>query len=132
MKKIIKITESQLFNLANKKKNLMELEMSPIYREHWERKFEKSAEILLKLGQSPSDLTKKIELIASENGIIGNSEINENYKIGGHEFSIMKIGDETIYVGKDGILGEHKTFIPWEIVSRLLQKYNDMPSYRKL
>jgi hypothetical protein len=117
MKKIIRISESQLLNLASKKKTIMEMEMSPAYREHWEHKFEKSIEILLKLGHTPDELTEKISLIATK------QQINESYKIGNHEFSVLKLGHDTIYVGEDGILGDNRVVIPWEIINKLIKKY---------
>jgi len=69
MKKIIKLTESQFFNLiADQNVILMEQEY-PRYVEHWENKFEKSAEILIKAGHSPNDLIDKIKIIANKNQI---------------------------------------------------------------
>ena len=93
------------------------MEMSPTYREHWEHKFEKSAEILLKLGRTPDELTQKIGLIANK------GSINENYKIDNHEFSVLKLGHESIYVGKDGILGDNRVVIPWSIINKLMKKF---------
>jgi hypothetical protein len=117
MKRIIRISESQLLNLASKKKTLMEMEMSPTYIEHWEHKFEKSTSILLKLGHTPEELTQKIGEIATR------GEINENYKIGNHEFKVLKIGHDTIYVGEDGILGDHHVVIPWDVIDKLIKKF---------
>ncbi len=117
MKRIIRISESQLLNLASKKKTLMEMEMSPTYREHWENKFEKSTSILLKLGHTPDELIQKIELIANK------GDINENYKIGEHEFKVLKLGRDTIYVGEDGILGHNNVVVPWNIIDKLIKKY---------
>lgn len=64
MKKIIRITEAQLLNVVDSKKLLMELESSPTYIEHWVNKFEKSVEVLLKLGHSPDELVEKIEQLS--------------------------------------------------------------------
>jgi hypothetical protein len=67
MKKIVKITESQLFNLVDRKKNLMELETSPAYKLHWEHKFDQAAHVLLELGHNPDDLVRKIGEISHKN-----------------------------------------------------------------
>jgi len=66
MKKIIRITESQFFNLIEQKKILFE-QTSPTYINHWEQKFMKSVEILLELGHKPDELIKKIQIIESKN-----------------------------------------------------------------
>ena len=58
--------------------------------------------------------------------------IDENFKAANHEFNMIHLGNETIYVGKEGILGDREVFIPWKIIAQLLQKYYDVPSYRKL
>jgi hypothetical protein len=68
MRKIIKLNESQLFNLIDEKAALIEQEY-PRYVEHWENKFEKSALILIKAGHSPNDLIEKIKIIANKNQI---------------------------------------------------------------
>jgi hypothetical protein len=68
MKKLIKLNESQFFNLIDEKTKLMEQEY-PRYVEHWENKFEKSAEILIKAGHSPNDLIQKIKIIANKTQI---------------------------------------------------------------
>ena len=47
------------------------MEMSSTYREHWENKFEKSVTILLKLGHTPDELTKKIDLITNKSNKVG-------------------------------------------------------------
>jgi hypothetical protein len=75
MKKIIRITESQLLNVVDSKKLLIELETSPTYIEHWENKFQKSAEVLLKLGHSADELIKKIQDLT-----VGNKEVDINSK----------------------------------------------------
>jgi hypothetical protein len=69
MKKIIRITESQLLNIVDKKKNLIEQEISSTYREHWEHKFMKSIEVLLKLGHKPDELIEKIKIISNNKQI---------------------------------------------------------------
>ena len=80
MKKIVKITESQLFNLVKYKRNLMELETSPAYKQHWEHKFEQAANILLKLGHSPDELFRKIDQIVHKgNASDGYVQVGEDY-----------------------------------------------------
>lgn len=125
MKKIIRITESQLFKVVDEKKNLMELEESPTYINHWEHMFEKSTQILLKLGHDTDDLSKKIMEIANKHSQ-GHETNNlyENFKIDGHEFNLLKIHDGTIYVGQDGILGDNRVVIPWSLIDKLRKKYN--------
>jgi hypothetical protein len=84
MKKVIRITESQLLSVVDSKKLLMELETSPAYVEHWENKFAKSVEVLLKLGHSPDELVKKIQNLAGGNEVgteySGNMEVSHNMK----------------------------------------------------
>jgi hypothetical protein len=63
MKKIIRITENEFFKIIDSKKDLFEQESSPKYVEHWEGKFEKSAEILIKMGYDADNLKKRIDYI---------------------------------------------------------------------
>ena len=122
MKKIIRLTESQLFKVVDEKKTLIEMENSPTYINHWEHMFEKSAQILLKLGHSTDGLSKKIMEIADKHNHGHN--INENFKIDGYEFNLLKTHDGTIYVGPDGILGDNRVVIPWNVIDKLRKKYN--------
>lgn len=133
MKKTIRITESQFFNLVDKKKNLIELEMSPAYREHWEHKFEKSVQILLKLGHSIDELMRKIQNIAginenlqTEQSELQKHSMDENFKINGHEFNVIKMPEGSIYVGKDGILGDNNVIISWNVINKLMKKYKHL------
>jgi hypothetical protein len=66
MKKIVKITEAQLLKVIEQKTLLFEQENTPLYASHWETKFIKSIEILLKLGRRPDDLVKTIQIIANK------------------------------------------------------------------
>lgn len=50
-------------------------------------------------------------------------QINELYKTEGHEFEIFKLHHGTVKAGKDGILGEHNTLIPWDVIIKLLNKF---------
>jgi hypothetical protein len=59
MKKVIKLTEQQLNNVIMR--SVEEQGEYPEYLEHWKSKFEKSVEILLKMGISPDILIKKIQ-----------------------------------------------------------------------
>jgi len=65
MKKVIKLTEQQINSVI--KKTIEEEEFIhkeyPVFIQHWENKFERAVEILLKIGRTPDDLIKKIELI---------------------------------------------------------------------
>jgi len=125
MKKIIRLTESQFFKVVDEKKNLMELEDSPTYIDHWERMFEKSTKILLKLGHSTDGLSKKITEIADKDHRMGESNnLYESFKIDGHEYNLLKTHDGTIYVGSDGILGDNRVVIPWDLINKLRKKYN--------
>jgi hypothetical protein len=45
--------------------------------------------------------------------------LNETFKLGTHEFKIIKIGDKTVYASKEGILGHHNIFIPWDIIEKV-------------
>lgn len=49
---------------------------------------------------------------------------NEGYKIEGHEYEIFKTKFGTIKAGKDGILGDHNILIPWNIIIKLLERFN--------
>ena len=64
MKKIIKLNESQLNELID---NIINEEgnVPRAYVQHWESKFEKSVEILIKMGYSPNDLIHKINAITN-------------------------------------------------------------------
>lgn len=65
MKKIIKLTEQQLNSVI--KRSISEQDDYPMYMQHWESKFEKSVEILFKLGRSPEELIDKIQSIYKNN-----------------------------------------------------------------
>jgi hypothetical protein len=73
MKKIIKITEQQLGTVIKRsieeKGNIIELEEKdyPSFISHWENKFEKSVEILLKVGHTSDELIEKIKIIENKN-----------------------------------------------------------------
>jgi len=45
--------------------------------------------------------------------------ISETLKISGHEFKTIKIGDTIVYAGKEGVLGNHDTFISWETLEKI-------------
>lgn len=128
MKKIVKLSESDLKEMIHNvieeqndtKTSINELETSPTYREHWEHKFEKSAQILLKLGHSPDELSNKIRKIS------GSLPLNENFKVNGHEFNVIKFAEGTIYVGEDGILGDNRIIIPWSVINKLMKKYKHL------
>lgn len=64
MKKTIKLNESQLNVLID---NIINEEghVPSAYVEHWESKFHKSVEILIKLGWRPNDLIDKIKSITN-------------------------------------------------------------------
>ncbi len=66
MRKRIKITEQQFNNIIKRTIGESNVQNYPLFIEHWENKFCKSVEILLKLGNSPDDLIKKIKRISIE------------------------------------------------------------------
>jgi hypothetical protein len=68
MKKIIKLNESQLNVLID---NIISEDgnVPRAYAEHWENKFEKSIDILLKIGYHPDELIKKIKIRTNNNQI---------------------------------------------------------------
>lgn len=67
MKKI-KLNESQVSKLID---NIISEEgnVPRAYVEHWESKFEKSIDILLKIGYHPDELIKKIKIRINNNQI---------------------------------------------------------------
>jgi len=51
--------------------------------------------------------------------------LTESIKIQGHIYDQYKLGPhETIIAGKDGILGKGDSHIPWEMIKKLMIKYN--------
>jgi len=54
---------------------------------------------------------------------INEQQINELYKKDGHEYEIFKFDGKTIKAGKDGILGDNNTFISWDIIIKLINKF---------
>jgi hypothetical protein len=69
MKKIIRLTEQQLNNVINRVVDEEDNSLSdyPVFVHHWENKFEKSVEILLKMGHTTDDLMRKINEIHEKN-----------------------------------------------------------------
>jgi hypothetical protein len=57
--------------------------------------------------------------------VVNEQQINELYKKDGHIYEIFKSEYGSIKAGKDGILGDGNTFIPWDIIIKLLNKYQD-------
>ena len=68
MKRTITLNEIQIEklidNIINEEGNIPHA-----YVNHWENKFEKSVEILLKVGYHPNDLIDKIKIIINKNQI---------------------------------------------------------------
>lgn len=56
---------------------------------------------------------------------ITEGQLNELYKIGGHEYQFFKLDNGTVKAGKDGILGDNNVFIPWNVIIKLLEKFKD-------
>lgn len=52
-----------------------------------------------------------------------NEDLNENIKFEGHEFKIISVNDEKIYVGKEGILGHDNVLLSWNMIHKLEQQY---------
>ncbi len=65
MRKIIKLSEQQLNSVI--KRTISEQDDYPAYIVHWKNKFEKSVEILFKLGYTPDELIEKIQSIYKQN-----------------------------------------------------------------
>ena len=73
MTKKIRLTESQLFNL-------MEMGEPQLYYKHWEHMFEKSVDVLFKMGHSPEELTQKIDEISHKKESSGDdTDMGEQY-----------------------------------------------------
>jgi len=56
---------------------------------------------------------------------IDNESIFEDLKFEGHQYKIFKYNDQKIYANSEGILGEHKIFIPWNIISDIKKHLNE-------
>jgi hypothetical protein len=67
MKKIIKITEQQLTNIVKRTIDEGDVQDYPVFIEHWENKFHRAVEILLKLGRSSDELIEEIKIIENKN-----------------------------------------------------------------
>ena len=50
-----------------------------------------------------------------------NLEINEELKIKGHTLKVIKLGDDKVYAGKDGVLAKNDVVIPWHILEKIKQ-----------
>ena len=48
-------------------------------------------------------------------------EINEELKIKGHVLKVIKLGDDKVYAGKDGLLAKNDIVIPWHILEKIKQ-----------
>lgn len=48
--------------------------------------------------------------------------LNETLKMEGHEYVRFHINNGDIYACKEGILGEKRTFIPWNIIRQIMKK----------
>lgn len=77
MKKVIKITEQQLDVVI--KRVIEEQEFSsekdyPVFIQHWENKFMRSIEILIKIGRSPEYLINKIQEVYEKSNKINREE----------------------------------------------------------
>jgi len=68
MRKTIKLNENQLNVLID---NIISEDgnVPRAYAEHWENKFERSVEILLKIGYDPNELINKIKIIINKHQI---------------------------------------------------------------
>ena len=50
-----------------------------------------------------------------------NLEINEELKIKGHTLKVIKLGNDKVYAGKDGVLAKNDIVIPWHILEKIKQ-----------
>lgn len=48
-----------------------------------------------------------------------NLEINEELKIKGHTLKVIKLGNDKVYAGKDGVLAKNDVVIPWHILEKI-------------
>jgi hypothetical protein len=51
--------------------------------------------------------------------------LDESLNYGGHVYDVIKVGNDKIKAGKEGILGDKGQLIPWNIVKVLLKKYSE-------
>jgi len=48
-----------------------------------------------------------------------NLEINEELKIKGHTLKVIKLGNDKVYAGKDGVLAKNDVVLPWHILEKI-------------
>ena len=48
-----------------------------------------------------------------------NLEINEELKIKGHTLKVIKLGNDKVYAGKDGVLLKNDIVVPWHILEKI-------------
>ena len=51
-------------------------------------------------------------------------DINELLKSDGVTYDRVKIGNDVIFVGKEGIMGRNENLVSWDIIFKLANKYN--------
>jgi len=65
---------------------------------------------------------KEIKKLKNFEDNLNESILNENIKIGGHIYSVIKTAEGTVYAGKDGVLGYKDVLIPWNTLDTLYIK----------
>jgi len=49
--------------------------------------------------------------------------LNESIKINNVEYNVIKYNNQTIYIGKEGVLGYKGILVPWNIIKKLLSTF---------
>jgi len=50
-------------------------------------------------------------------------KLDESISMGGHHFDVLKINNEKVKAGKEGILGDNRELISWNTIKILLDRY---------
>lgn len=50
--------------------------------------------------------------------------LNENIKFDNHEYEKFHVKEGEIFASKEGILGDKKLFVSWDMIKQLMKKFN--------
>jgi len=56
---------------------------------------------------------------------INEVDLNEKFRLRGHTYDSLKMREGHILVGEEGILGYKEILIPWNVIKKLMIKYNE-------
>ena len=49
--------------------------------------------------------------------------LNENFKLGSHEYIKFHLNNGDVYASREGILADDHVFVSWYIIKKLLKKF---------